>query len=162
MNAAIEWRPVIGFEAIYEVSSTGLVRRMTSRTGAKAGMLIRPYSNKEGYESIHLRRDGVQSNHSVHRLVALAFHGQPETGQEVCHADGNPANNEASNLRWDTHSANVRDSVKQGNHPHAQKTECDSGHAFDEANTYVYRGSRNCRSCNRAAARRVREQRARA
>lgn len=33
---------------------------------------------------------------------------------EVCHNDGNPANNHVSNLRWDTHSENMKDSFRQG------------------------------------------------
>jgi uncharacterized paraquat-inducible protein A len=31
-----------------------------------------------------------------------------------------------------------------------KKTTCQAGHAFDEANTYVYRGKRVCRACKAA------------
>jgi HNH endonuclease len=31
------------------------------------------------------------------------------------------------------------------------KTHCPAGHAYDEANTYLYRGARFCRACNRRA-----------
>ena len=31
---------------------------------------------------------------------------------------------------------------------YATATHCRNGHAYDEANTYVYRGNRSCRACN--------------
>ena len=31
----------------------------------------------------------------------------------------------------------------------AVKTHCDNGHEFDEGNTYIRRGKRQCRACNR-------------
>jgi len=32
---------------------------------------------------------------------------------------------------------------------HAVKTHCSKGHAYDEANTYLYRGMRYCKECRR-------------
>jgi hypothetical protein len=32
--------------------------------------------------------------------------------------------------------------------PWANVTHCPMGHPYDEANTYVYRGTRNCRRCH--------------
>ena len=87
----------------------------------------------------------------VHRLVALAFIGPPPSPKhEVCHNDGNPANNAVGNLRWDTRSENVLDQVRHGTHVQARKTHCPQGHAYDEVNTYINRqGKRECRSCHR-------------
>ena len=33
---------------------------------------------------------------------------------ECCHNDGNPLNNELSNLRWDTHTSNLNDKLRHG------------------------------------------------
>lgn len=50
----------------------------------------------------------------VHRLVLEAFKGKCPDGMEGCHNDGNSLNNNLSNLRWDTHLNNMKDSEKHG------------------------------------------------
>lgn len=50
----------------------------------------------------------------VHILVLNAFVGPCPPGMEACHNDGNPKNNNASNLRWDTHKNNLKDRIKHG------------------------------------------------
>ena len=52
----------------------------------------------------------------IHRLVLESFVGECPQGMECRHLDGNPQNNNLSNLRWGTHSDNVRDAVKHNNH----------------------------------------------
>lgn len=87
----------------------------------------------------------------VHRLVATAFLGaEPFHGAVVRHLDGNPANNAVINLAWGSVSENNRDTVRHGRHHLAKKTACAHGHEFTPENTYVWRGSRHCRACNRA------------
>lgn len=50
---------------------------------------------------------------AMHRLVAYAFLGDPPSSKhEVDHIDGNPANNEVSNLRWVTHSENISNKIR--------------------------------------------------
>lgn len=44
----------------------------------------------------------------VHRLVAVAFLGQPSEGMMVDHIDGDPTNNHVSNLEWVTCGENNR------------------------------------------------------
>jgi len=56
----------------------------------------------------------------------------------------------------------VRENVLRGFGPpgmNARKTHCSKGHAFTEANTYLYRGSRHCRPCNNEATREYRARR---
>jgi hypothetical protein len=47
-----------------------------------------------------------------------------------------------------------RENILRGTSPQAinsRKSHCDSGHLLDERNTYLYRGKRICRACNRDA-----------
>ena len=93
---------------------------------------------------------GGKKSVAVHRLVALAFHGEPEPGQLVRHLDGDQTNNVPSNLAWGTMAENQLDSVRHGTHRWASVTECPKGHAYSDENTYVDpNGRRNCRTCRR-------------
>lgn len=86
-------------------------------------------TDKDGYISYLLVRKGSRAKHHfAHRLVLEAFVGPCPVGLLCCHADGNPANNRLSNLRWDTQAANVEDAKRHGTH-----------HVFDN------RGERNGR-----------------
>jgi hypothetical protein len=87
------WRPVVGLEGRYEVSTLGRV--MNSKTGKILNPVIR---NKYGYLSVCLSKQMKY----IHRLMAEAFIPNPENKPSVDHIDGNPQNNCVDNLRWCT------------------------------------------------------------
>jgi len=61
----------------------------------------------KGYEAIEVRKDGERLYTRVHRLVCLAYHGEPPTSNHcVNHKDGNKLNNKPDNLEWVTPSEN--------------------------------------------------------
>lgn len=64
----------------------------------------------DGY--LKVGRDGKM--HWVHTLVANAFNGPGQPGQEVRHYDGDPANNLPTNLFWGSHSHNNQDTARHG------------------------------------------------
>ena len=128
----------------YEIERDGTVRNK------RTGRILKPFV---GDRSGHLRVTIGGKHHYIHRLVAEVYMGACPPGMEVRHLDGNPANNNVSNLAYGTRSENVLDSVAHGTYrsANAAKTECPRGHAYDEANTYVDpSGSRRCRSCKRS------------
>lgn len=144
-----EWSPIPAFDG-YEVSSGGRVR---SVRGELAGWV------SKGYRMVALRRENRTFTRSVHTLVLLAFVGPRPDGMEACHGDGDPLNNELSNLRWDSSSANKRDIVRHGNHHWANRKACPKGHALVAPNlvrSSLALGSRLCRACNQAYAHRRR------
>jgi hypothetical protein len=51
---------------------------------------------------------------AVHRLVATAFHGEPNGSEQVRHLDGDKLNNLAENLTWGSQSENQKDRVLHG------------------------------------------------
>lgn len=124
------WLPVVGWEGLYEVSDHGRVRsrdRTIQQTDARGnlyprqmlGRILRnkvctkgPYGN---WLSVCLGNgaDG-RSYRLVSRLVLEAFAGACPEGMEAAHNDGNPEDNQLSNLRWDTHSNNQRDITRHG------------------------------------------------
>lgn len=83
----------------------------------------------------------------VHAVVLNAFVGPRPDGMVCRHLDDDKTNNALSNLCWGTPRENQLDVVRNGNHFAANRTHCPRGHAYDEANTRTYRGSRYCRTC---------------
>lgn len=144
------WLPVVGFEGLYEVSSLGRIKSLPRNT--TRGGIMKLHLRADGHLDVTLTRNGVQGHRRVHQLVAEAFIGPCPDGMEVCHNDGDAVHNVPSNLRWDTHSANMIDRVKHGRSNTANVEECPKGHPYDEANTYWYDGRRFCLTCKRAFA----------
>jgi len=149
-----EWRPVLGYEDIYQVSNQGHVRsadrlvKHDSRGGMRAerGIVLTVFL-REGYPSVSLGNKIVYT----HKLVCEAWRGPRPDGLQCRHLDGNPLNCTPQNLRWGTPKENVADTMLQGRHANLSKTHCVKGHEYSEANTYRLGGRRFCRSCNRAA-----------
>lgn len=120
MTERIEvWKPVVGFEGSYEVSSFGRVRSLdrqiwlvaSHRTSAHwhpcKGRLLRPGKmNAQGHVSVALGRGNSQC---VHALVAAAFIGPRPPGLDVCHRNGQGDSNAEDNLYYGTRSQNNRD-----------------------------------------------------
>jgi len=76
--------------------------------------LLKQKIGTNGYKRLTLMRNKSGVNVWVHRLILETFVGKPPSGTECCHNDGNPTNNNLSNLRWDTRSANALDMLKHG------------------------------------------------
>lgn len=118
----MERRPVPGWEGLYEVTSTGRVFAMPravvdrlERTRWLPGSERTPTPDGKGYLCVPLYRNNHGTNTRVHRLVALAFLGPPPTDRhEVRHLDGDPTNNNVSNLAWGTPEENHADQIRHG------------------------------------------------
>ena len=104
-----QWKNVVGWEGVYEVSNAGRVR--TTRTGHIKKLTI---DKKSGRPFLLLWKDNIYKVARVGRLVLFAFRGAPPSGYECCHNDGDPTNNRLGNLRWGTPASNQRDRVKHG------------------------------------------------
>lgn len=99
--------------------------------GAQAG---------KGYGVVVLRKH-VQMY--AHRYVYEAFAGPIPEGLEIDHLCRTRLCVRPDHLEAVSHAENVRRAA-------AAKTTCVNGHAYDEANTYVWTdGSRKCRACDR-------------
>ena len=145
----------------YQVSDLGRVRSVdrfiTDKNGVRkrvSGRVKSAPPNEDGYPRTSVSVNGVNRKYRVHALVALAFLGPQPDGMEVCHNNGDPADNRPSNLRYDTHQNNILDAVKHGTWHETKKTHCPSGHEYSGENLRVSaRGQRICRECERTRAR---------
>lgn len=146
-----EWRPVVGREGAYEVSSLGRVRsldRWVERSHGHGmrikGRVLRKVLS-DGYYRVGL---GQQTYGRIHTLVAEAFLGPRPDRADVRHLNGDPLDNRATNLAYGTRTENLLDAVAHGAHYWANKTHCPSGHPYDATNTRLYQGRRYCRACH--------------
>ena len=155
-----QWRAVVGYEGIYEVSTSGRVRCLDRTVWrgniavSRRGKVLRAATSSRGRRTVTLHRNGARRTGHVSQMVMEAFVGPCPPGLFVCHNDGDATNDALINLRYDTPRANNLDTVKHGRNRGTSKTHCPRGHAYDEANTYIgTRGERSCRICRSAHSR---------
>jgi hypothetical protein len=110
------WVDIEGYGGVYQVSNLGRVR---SHCGPKWGTRSRkPRVLKPGHDgnylAVNLMFGTGYRRMRIHRLVSAAFIGSCPPGQEVRHLDGNPSNNQASNLAYGTRLMNMQDAIEHG------------------------------------------------
>jgi hypothetical protein len=104
------FKPIAGFESIYEVSNFGRVKRVKGQSPTYKGRICAPRPNLDGYHRVCLcNAPNTDVDKFVHVLVLETFVGPCPPGMEACHGDGNPGNPNLSNLRWDTPANNALD-----------------------------------------------------
>lgn len=110
-----EWRDVVGYEGVYQVSSLGRVRRIVTKTGKPKTHYLTPSARpSSGYPYVNLSLNRVLKSMNVHRLVGMAFLGEPPTDNaEIRHINGNRHDNRAENLRWDYRRGHLHNEPEQ-------------------------------------------------
>lgn len=97
-----EWRPVKGYEGLYEVSNTGQVKSLF-----RYRKVLKPNIMKRGYCSVELFKGSNSKRLLIHRLVAEAFIPNDSNLPQINHIDENPMNNTVDNLEWCTAKYNM-------------------------------------------------------
>jgi len=114
-----EWRSVVGYEGLYEVSNMGRVRSLKECRG-KSNIILKHNINN-GYSHIDLYKNSSRQHSKIHRLVAQAFIPNPENKYDVNHIDSNRSNNIISNLEWVTRKENMEHCIKMGRNTCGEK-----------------------------------------
>ena len=97
------WVDVDGYEGLYMVSDLGNVKsidRYTCSGVHREGKLLAKIVDSDGYDRVHLSRDGHAKQIPVHRLVAIAFIPNPTGLSQINHVDEDKRNNAVQNLEW--------------------------------------------------------------
>jgi predicted DNA-binding protein (UPF0251 family) len=106
------WKPVVGHEDRYLISTLGRVYSFNGGCRHKnKGAILKPSSAK-GYLRVKLHRPSKEGR--IHQLVLLAFVGPRPNGTDACHNNGNSLDNRLENLRWATPKENIADTVFHG------------------------------------------------
>lgn len=130
MNEIEIFRPITGYEGLYEISNCGKVKSLykervmpINKGTFKYKKSFRIYPEREmkqgidksGYFRVRLSRIGIKKKTLlVSRLVALAFIKNPENLPCTNHKDNNRKNNNVNNLEWVTNQENKNWSVLCG------------------------------------------------
>lgn len=119
-----EWRPVVGFEDQYEVSSDGRVRRLArtvlrsnghSYTVTEKELALCKLGRDGGYSLVGFKvAPGVKRTFLAHRLVAQAFLSNPYALPEVNHKNMCKSDNRVENLEWCSGVGNQQHAAKRG------------------------------------------------
>lgn len=109
MDESVDWKPIPGWEH-YQVSNNGEIKN-------HKGYILKPYKNKWGYPIVTLCKNGNKTRKAVHRIVCLAFIGDPGN-LDVNHKNKIKTDNCLSNLEYLTKSENEFHSWQNGKKPH--------------------------------------------
>ena len=152
------WKPVLGWETLYEVSDLGSIRSLTRTITSKMGWtrvlkgrLLKPYLNKQRKIYQFLLQDGKRKRRvNIALLVLETFIGIKPDGHVVCHGKKGRLCNHLSNLSYGTMSKNMLDRWRDGTMPHG------SHHANSKLNVNDVKAIRQLRddgiSCSKIAA----------
>lgn len=116
-----EWKPINGFEGLYEASNLGRIRSL-KRTTTK-GKVLKQYVNpRNGYCYVGLYKCNKSITKRVHKLVYSAFYGwewgdKYDKSHTIDHIDGDKTNNRIDNLEVCTQSENQLRAFKNGLNP---------------------------------------------
>jgi len=148
-----EWRPVRGFEGIYEVSNRGRVKVSEREVHTKDGrhfkrraQILVQHKNHSGIYRVNISVNGKLSQKQVADMVLEAFHRPKDNSGRVTEIarwrDGNRANNHIDNLEW---------MPRPGFRGEAKA--CKRGHKFIPENLEQWaipKGQKRCLACSRA------------
>ena len=111
------WKPIKGYEGLYEVSDLGNIRSLDRYIETKKekcfrkGRLRKPFISHAGYKLVSL----CSKKYLVHRLVAEAFCENPdrERFNVVDHINTDTLDNRAINLRWCDTAGNLANPISR-------------------------------------------------
>jgi hypothetical protein len=126
VSASIEWRPVVGFEGLYDVSSAGRVRRVAAGQGARTGYTLHQQLGVYGALTVGVYRCGRRHGLHVRRVVLEAFVGPCPQGHEAMYR-GDAADASLHNLYWGSCTANGRRCVLSPGDAEAIRALCANG-----------------------------------
>ena len=114
------WRPVVGYETEYEISSRGCVRSLPRKVRHLNGdrtipaRVLKPQQEPAGH--LYIRSLGGRGGKLawIHRMVYEAFIGEIPPGMDIRHLNGNPSDNRPENLAAGTRVENAHDVYSYG------------------------------------------------
>lgn len=117
------WKPVVGYEGLYEVSNFGRVKSLVRSMydinkkaviDRKREKLLKQHIHKSGYWVVCLTKGGRLKHIYTHRLVAEAFLGGHSPTDVVNHKDLDKTNCHIDNLEYVSFRGNIQHAWENG------------------------------------------------
>lgn len=124
------WKPVVGYEGLYEVSNQGNVRSLDRTVKAKdnstrilKGKILKQALHTSGYDKfVNLCKNSKSKSRLVSHLVVEAFIGPRPEGLVVLHGKRGRLVNTLENLSYGTSSKNnLEDKLRDGTDNRGEK-----------------------------------------
>lgn len=106
-----EFRDILGYEGLYQVSNLGIIKsleRIDSNGHKQGNLILIPKINKRGYFKVELCKNGKRKTREIHQLVAIAFLNHIPNGHEIVinHKNEIKIDNRLDNLELCSHRYN--------------------------------------------------------
>ena len=118
----IKWRDVVGYENLYQVSNTGIVRSLF-----RYKKELKPNITNSGYATVQLFKNKVGKRLLIHRIVATSFIVNSKNLPQVNHKDEDKLNNCVDNLEW----CSARENMNHGTRLKRQLSSCKNYYESD-------------------------------
>ena len=116
-----QWKDILGFEGIYQVSSFGRIKSLPrvvniadNKKRTTPEKILAVIVQSRGYQVATLSKNDKQTRVRVNRVVAEAFLENNKKLPEVNHIDGNKLNNHYLNLEWCDRKHNIQHAYNTG------------------------------------------------
>lgn len=113
MKPLEEWKDIVGYEGLYQVSNFGRVRSFKW----KREYILKQFSDTKGYLRVALYKNKTCKRRFVHLIMMESFFPVFDKTLQINHKDGCKYNNVLNNLEWVTPSQNVRHAIANGLKP---------------------------------------------
>lgn len=114
-----EWKDIIGYEGLYQISDFGRVKSLRKLVGSgyyKNESILKQRIVHE-YCICKLSKNDVDKHLKVHRLVGIHFLENPDNKPQINHKKGVKTDNRKVKIEWSTHSENTIHSFLELNRP---------------------------------------------
>lgn len=122
-NSNLEFRKIPSLGLLYEINENGtILRNIKSKKQTK--IFLDLHHSKYGYYMAFVNLKGKRKRVAIHNAVAECWLGPKPDGLEIDHIDRNAHNNHYSNLRYVTHSEQMKNRVLGVHVINAAKANC--------------------------------------
>lgn len=120
-NSQEIWKPVPGYEGLYEASNNGRIRSLDrsvecsdGSTRTYRGRVLRLGVRSDDRKTVVFSKNGLTKTCNIARTIAATFLGPCPEDREVNHIDGDRTNDGADNLEYVTALENTRHAMALG------------------------------------------------